>query len=271
MGSATTRSSRLGAFSWSSIDSGRVRPRRLDDRAGELRRIAALDGDGKLIGVEAAGDEEVVDDRAEAVRFRRDHAEELDLDLGVELDVRAAEGLRRAVDRGERRPQLVRDRRNELRLDLLERALFGQVPERVHRSLLEADAGAGDPELTAAELDRHRLGVDQLARLARDGDPRRDLVPAIDDVRDRPAEHIGLRQAGDRGRGRCSRGGWLPRDRQGRRHRRPPRALVLRGPAARLRRRGAHCRSQPRRGARAPAPRRDRSRRTVSPTRPSRS
>ena len=181
---------------------GQVRPRSLDDRAGELSRVAALDGDGKLIGVQAAGDEEVVDDRAEPVRFRRDHAEELDLDLGVELDVRAAERLRRAVDRGERRPQLVRDRRDEFRLDLLERALLGQVPERVDRPFLEADPGAGDPELSAVELDRHGLGVHQLARLARDGDPRRDLVPAFDDVRDRLAEHIGFRQAGDRrGRG----------------------------------------------------------------------
>ena len=44
-----------------------------------------------------------------------------------EDDVRAAQGLAGAVDRGEGRPQLVRDRRDELALQLVEGALLGQV------------------------------------------------------------------------------------------------------------------------------------------------
>ena len=115
-------------------------PSRLDDAAGQLDGIAALDRERHLIGVEPARDEQVVDDRPEPVGLRGDDAEQLVLDLRVELDVRAPDRLRRAVDRGERRAQLVRDGGDELRLHLLERTLLGQVAEGIDRALLEAHA-----------------------------------------------------------------------------------------------------------------------------------
>ena len=134
-----------------------------------LDRIAALDRDRHLAGVELSGDEQVVDDRPQPVGLGGDHAEELIPDRRIELDVRTPNRLRRAVDCGQRCPQLVRDRGDEVRLDLLERALLGQVAERVDRALLEADAGPGDPELAATELDRHGLGPHRIAGLARHG------------------------------------------------------------------------------------------------------
>ena len=170
-----------------------VRPRRLDHGRRELGGITLLDRDGELIGVEPAGDEKVVDDRAEPVRLGGDHAEQLLADLRIELDVGAADRLRRAVDRRQRRPQLVRDRGDEVGLHLLEPPLLGQVAEGVDGALLEAHARAGDPELAAVELDRDRLGPDGLAGLARDRDQRRDLPPAVDDVLDLPAERVVLR------------------------------------------------------------------------------
>ena len=97
-----------------------VRPRRLDHGRRELGGVALLDRDGELVGVEPAGDEEVVDDRAEPVRLGGDHAEQLLADLRIELDVGAADRLRRAVDRRQRRPQLVRDGGDEVGLHLLE-------------------------------------------------------------------------------------------------------------------------------------------------------
>ena len=77
----------------------------------------------------------------------------------VELDVLAAERHGRAVDGRERRPELVGDRGDELALQALDAAFFGQVAQRVDRSVGELDGGDGDPELPVAEVERQRLGV----------------------------------------------------------------------------------------------------------------
>ena len=67
----------------------------------------------------------------------------------VELQVLALERQGRAVDRGQRRAQLVRDRRDEVAAQLLEHALLGQVAEGVDGALGELDAGDREPELAA--------------------------------------------------------------------------------------------------------------------------
>src|SRR6478609_4647228 len=53
----------------------------------------------------------------------------------------------RAVERGQRRPQLVRHRGDELRAELLEPALARDVPERIHGALGQGDADDRQPEL----------------------------------------------------------------------------------------------------------------------------
>ena len=77
-----------------------------------------------------AGDaEKIVDDPDEALGFLRDVAEKA-RPLGIgELDVGALKCLREAVDRGERRAKLVRDRRDEVGLHLIDDALARDVPE----------------------------------------------------------------------------------------------------------------------------------------------
>src|SRR5207253_7770960 len=57
--------------------------------------------------------------------------------VGVDPEVGAPEGLRGAVDRRQRRPQLVRDRRDEVALQLLERPLLRHVAKRVDDAPLE--------------------------------------------------------------------------------------------------------------------------------------
>jgi hypothetical protein len=72
----------------------------------------------------------------------------------------------------------VRDSRDEVRLQLLEYAILGQVPEGVDRSVHEADAGDREPELAVADLERDGLGADGGAvDLGHDRHPRRDRRP----------------------------------------------------------------------------------------------
>ena len=72
----------------------------------------------------------------------------------LELDVAALERQRRAVDRGERRAQLVRDGRDEVALQLLDRALLGHVAERVDRAAGERDGRDREPALAALHVER---------------------------------------------------------------------------------------------------------------------
>ena len=113
-----------------------------------------------------------------------------------EVDVGAQQRQRGAVDRRERRPQLVRDGGDEVGAHQLERALVGEVAEGVDRALVEADAGDREPELAPVELERERLGAAVArARSPRGSAPTRSL---------QPVQHLG-RAAGRRRRGRRAR------------------------------------------------------------------
>ena len=95
----------------------------------------------------------------------------------LELEILARERQRRAVDRSERRAQLVRHGRDEVLANLLERAFLGEVAERVHRSFVEADSRDREPALFPAELEREgrrRCGPGCTGH----GDASREIVPA---------------------------------------------------------------------------------------------
>ena len=83
-------------------------------------------------------------------------------------DVFALEGLHRAVDRGDRRSQLMGDGRDEIRLELLQPPLLSQIAECVNSPLREAHPGDREPELTTLQLDgkRRRRPVDAAGALA---------------------------------------------------------------------------------------------------------
>ena len=174
------------------------------DRALErLAGVAALDLERELLGVEPARQEDVVHDPGQPVRLARDHAEQARTLLSGERVVALDKRHRGAVDRRERGPQLVRDRRDEVAPDLLEGALLGQVAEGVDGALGQADAGDREPELAPADLDRERLRAPRgRGRLGSDGDPRGQLPPARDDPVGIAAEHAARGKAGDRLGGR---------------------------------------------------------------------
>ena len=113
--------------------------------------------------VEPRDVEQRVDDLRQPLRLGRDVAEERRALLVAEEDVLAEQRLREAVDRRQRRAQLVRHRRDEVRLHLLD--------EPVGRDVAEREDAAGD-------------GADRIAhdRLA-DGEPHL-FAPAHD--RDEP-------------------------------------------------------------------------------------
>ena len=150
------------------------------------------------VAVEAARPQDRVHGAREAVGLVRDDAEQLLALLGCELDVAPAQRHRRAVDRGERRAQLVRDRRDELGPQLLERPLLGQVAERVHRAVGDGDTGDRQPELAPADADGQRLEAQRRGGIGRDRNALRHCVPAGDHLRDPPLEHGRTRQPGDR-------------------------------------------------------------------------
>src|ERR1700747_1552563 len=89
-----------------------------------LGRVAALDRDAHLPRVEAARPEDVVDDAGEPVGLARDHVETAGPLRLLEADVVTLQRQRGAVDRGERRAELVRHSRDEVALQLLDRALL---------------------------------------------------------------------------------------------------------------------------------------------------
>ena len=188
----------------SSTLSGRWVRAASSDAAGELeRRRSRSIETGSSSRVEVAGEQQVVDDRGEAVGLGRDHAEQLVLDSVVELEVGAPDRLRGAVDRSERRAQLVRDGRDEVRLQLLERALLGQVPERVDDPLVEADARDAESQSSRPTSSTGTVSVRTGSRQARSrpGSAAR-LVPLADDVLDRrpTTRRLGEPRDGRRGR-----------------------------------------------------------------------
>ncbi len=85
----------------------RVHACSLDLELSDLQRIALLDVDAQLAGVELAREQQIVDDLRQPARFLDDDLQQLVTQLGLELDVAAAQCECGAVDRGERRAQLV--------------------------------------------------------------------------------------------------------------------------------------------------------------------
>ena len=166
------------------LDLGReVGSRGVDRPLERLAGVAALDLESELLGVEPAREEDVVHDPGQPVRLARDHAEQARTLLCGERVVALDQRHRGAVHRGERGPQLVRDRRDEVAADLLEGALLGQVAEGVDGALGQADAGDREPELAPADLDRERLRAPSgRGRLGSDGNPRGQLPPSRDDA-----------------------------------------------------------------------------------------
>ena len=84
-----------------------VRPGGRDDRGRERAAVAALDRDVEHARVEPARPEHVVDDPGQPLGLARDDAEEAGALILCERDVRPLQGHRRAVDRRERRAELV--------------------------------------------------------------------------------------------------------------------------------------------------------------------
>ena len=107
--------------------------------ARELARVVRADVELDAVGVEPARPEDVVHGPREPVGLGRDHGEQVRALRLVELQVLTLERQRRAVDRGQRRAQLVRDGRDEVAAQLLEHAVGGQVAERVDGALVELD------------------------------------------------------------------------------------------------------------------------------------
>jgi hypothetical protein len=120
----------------------------------ERQGSAVLDRDVQRVRVEPARPEDVVDRAREAIGFARDDVEQRGTLPLVERHVLAPQRHRRAVDRGERRPQLVRHRRDELGAHRLERALLGLVAEGVDDAVRDDHAVDREPELASAEVER---------------------------------------------------------------------------------------------------------------------
>ena len=176
----------------------------------ERQRIAVLDRDVQRVGVEAARPEDVVDGAREPVGLARDDVEQPQPLLVVERHVASAKRHRGAVDRRQRRAQLVRDGRDELGAHALERPLLGQVAERVDDAVRHRDAVDREPELAAAEVERQRLGARRGTACARDLDPRRDRRPARDRLDGEAVDDVRRRRGPSRSRRRGSTCGSTP-------------------------------------------------------------
>ena len=134
-----------------------VRELGLDDVPCEPQRVARHDRHVQRAGVEPARPEDVVDRAREPLGLAGDDVEHLRALVVVERDIAPPQRHRRAVDRGERRAQLVGDRRDELRAHRLERPLLGQVAEGVDDAVRHGDAVQREPQLARPEVERQRL------------------------------------------------------------------------------------------------------------------
>ena len=165
--------------------------RRILDAADDLRDdrpdVGRREVDLQVAGVETRDVQERVDDRRQPLRLRRDVAQERTPLLLAEEHVLAQERLGEAVDRRERAAQLVRHRRDELALHLLDEPLGRDVAEREDaarhgtRGIAHHRLGDREPDLLGAALDR-----DEPPGLA-----ARDREAAVQDVLDGAAERVG--------------------------------------------------------------------------------
>ena len=204
------------------------------ERTASLTTAADV-GVGELHGhvarVELRDGEQAVDDRGQPLGLGGDVAQERRALLLAEEHVLAEQRLREAVDRRQRRAQLVRDGRDEVGLHLLDAALGGDVAEGVdppgdraggigHHRLAERE-----PDLLAAAPDRDEPAAaeDPLSRLER---------PA-ERLHRRPSERVRSAARPSRARPRGSRARPCPRGRprRSRRRRSPgsPRCAAARG------------------------------------------
>jgi hypothetical protein len=129
----------------------------VDCRPHQVLRIEGLAGDLERTSVQLAGDEDLLHDLRESVRLLGDHVEQLRTCLAVEEVVALPQRQRGTVEGGERRPQLVRDRRDELGPHRFELVLARDVPERVDRPVGERDARNRKPQLTPVDVEWKRL------------------------------------------------------------------------------------------------------------------
>src|SRR4051794_13677147 len=175
----------------------RVREQRLEVDRRELHL--------EIARVEPGHVEERVDDLREPFRLRGDVADEGRALGFAEERVAAQERLCEAVDRRQRRAQLVGDRRHEVGLHLLDEAVRGDVAEGedpagdLTAGVAHDGLGEREGELAPATPDRHlavalrravvrlELALEELRRLAAErlgradaGDPLRGTVPEDD-------------------------------------------------------------------------------------------
>src|SRR4029079_15565877 len=106
--------------------------------------------------LELSGEEDLGDDRRQALGLAHDDLEEAVALVARNLDVGAQQRTGGAVNRGERRPQLVRGGRDEVASRPLERLFVADVTQRVDDALVEGDTGYRDPAVSRRRRDRHR-------------------------------------------------------------------------------------------------------------------
>src|SRR4051794_6981843 len=169
----------------------------LDDLADDRGRVDARELDAEFAGLRTARREDVGDDLREPLRLLLDHPQKrLALD---ELEPCTLPQRRRsAVDRGQRRTQLVRHRRDEVRFHPLELVLLADVAERVDDPVREGHPRERQPELPRTDLEREgqRAGRPLGPRLG-DRDPACDPRPAGKGRLDPAARDLRLVDAGD--------------------------------------------------------------------------
>src|SRR4029078_2964817 len=93
---------------------GRADAGRRDDPLDELTEIALAFDERDAPALELAGEQDLVDDRAQSLGLALDHLQEGVLGRRVQLEVVAAERLDGYVNRRERRGQLIARRGREL-------------------------------------------------------------------------------------------------------------------------------------------------------------
>ena len=171
--------------------------RLVDRRPRDGRGVERLPFDAERAGVELAGQQDVLDEAREPLRLLGDHAQQQLPRLGRKLVAARGERERRAVQRGEGSPELVRDGGHELGADRLQPVLARGVAERVDDAVAELHARDRQPELAAVELERDRgRPVDPLGLGGRDaGDER---PPARERSLRADAAHLLRGQARDR-------------------------------------------------------------------------
>ena len=155
-------------------------------RPHELLGIEGLGDDPEGAAVELAGEQDLLHQVGEPLRLGADHVEQVLPGLGRQLVLPLEQRHCGAVQRGERRAQLVRDRGDELSAELLEPPLAGDVAERIHDAVGQGDAGDREPDLPPFDLQRHGLGarlVVDLAGPACHRNPGSYRRPARDDLR----------------------------------------------------------------------------------------